>query len=151
MIVQRLVVHISTIVYSQVFIHVAEWTGAMYNENSCPRFHTAVQASNLSCLSRESKALPHSCCSYSVQEHSVPQVFVPGTSEKCTNSDTVAWHQDMAIGCIWMSVWWCQLSVIKDDNKLSQNTILHLFHMPSDFNIFKFVGNVLFCCSWNAS
>ena len=35
---RRLLIYVSTTVYSQILIYTAEWTGAMTSEKTCPRF-----------------------------------------------------------------------------------------------------------------
>ena len=55
--VWRLLVHISTTVYSQALIYTAEWTGAMQSEKIAQGFNTAAQDSNPGSRSRESEAL----------------------------------------------------------------------------------------------
>ena len=54
---RRLLVHISTTVYSQILIYTAEWTGAMLRQNLAQCFNTAAQDLNPGSLSRKSEAL----------------------------------------------------------------------------------------------
>ena len=86
-IAQRLLIHMSTTVYSQVLIYTAESTEAPWSERKCPNFETVAKGIRTRALLLASPAFYH----WAIALHTIMLLFCfDGSLSSCFNGDFTA-------------------------------------------------------------